>query len=299
MAVDQIRRGMSGDIRTQLDHPEIAQALQQGDIAEIMRALPSGVTRADIEEYLKHRFLLLDQALFQNTQIKADAASIPPPDWKRDLPPVNAAHRLDDADGRLLFSMLKHGRAAKNLDPEVDPNVQAQQDVEKMGNETLQMVGDHAQQYDDFANYIQDQVFTTQLRLQMESKRSELREEFQKIVAAMRAGQIQPEFVLLALAKVQSSEQGVLFSQLGQRVMHVSQEQSDVAKSISAVDASNAGAFEMKKLQIGQMSNDMNQMMSMMQRTAQGIDSILSTAKSQIEEYNRTKGELIRRIAVS
>ena len=99
------------------------------------------------------------------------------------------------------------------------------------------------------------------------------------------------------MAKAQISEQGFIFSQLGRKMMSLNSEQSAIAKSIGAIDPSNVGEFEVRKQKMGEMGISINQIMQQMQRSTQNIESVMSSSKSMLEEYNRTKLDIIRKVA--
>lgn len=293
MAVDQIRRPQI-DLQTHLQDPRVEEALRHGDIHKVIEALPSGVTTRDIEDFLKQRFVVLDQALLQNVQIKADAGSLPPPDPVADFLPIQSENTLSEEDQELLARMLGGARAAE-IAPE--QAAAAGEDIQAYGDELIGMVASHQQERDEFLTHIENAIFDAQLTQDLRAKRDELREELRRIFAMVKAGTIAPEFAIIALAKVQAAERGFLFTILGKQLMHVNQEQSKIAQSFYGEQ--ELGGLEVKKHEIAEKSQSMQQILSTMQKLTQDIDGLISTAKSQVEEYNRTKMELIRRASVS
>jgi hypothetical protein len=310
MAMDQIHRGAGATMRPHLDSPDVAEALKHGDISKIIKALPAGVTRAEIEEYLKQRFVVLDQGLFQNVQIKADFASVPPPHSVKNILPMDSANALTEDETQYFRGMLGIGKAAvvgqgKAVeDPDAVPQTdveKAQEDVAQFSNELLSTIRDRMQDRDEFNDQLEKQIFNVQLNMELLNKRHELKEELRRIIDLMKRGAIQPEFVLVALTKVQVSEQGLIASQMGRRMMNINEEQKTIAESIQGInvgDPGQVGEFEMKKLELQQSSMSMNMIMQNMQRAVQQVDTALSVGKSMLEEYTRTKGELIRAVRI-
>ncbi|MBI4237179.1 MAG: hypothetical protein HY696_02020 [Deltaproteobacteria bacterium] len=315
MAIDQIRRPGVDTMGSHLDHPQVVEALKSGNIHEVMKVLPAGVTREDIEEYLKQRALVLDQVILQSTQIKADDATVPAPTPAM-IAPIQAQAALGEEDRQLLRAVLGTGRGAEALTGKADsalpeeggatgdggdatgqgaPN-QALDDVLGYGEDLLGRVDADAKEYEAFIAKLEDQIFNMQLGQQLQARREELRADLQRIIAMMKEGLIEPEFVLIALCKVRSSEQGLLFTQTGQRLMRVNEEQQAIAKEIAGTK--DYGTMEISRQQMAEKSMSMQQLSGTMQRIAQNIDSLLGTTKGMIDEYAKTKMELIRRIAV-
>ncbi|MBI4367019.1 MAG: hypothetical protein HY543_09395, partial [Deltaproteobacteria bacterium] len=112
MAIDGIKRDLGADVKPRLVHPDVLEALRKGNIQEILQALPAGVTKQDVEEYLKQQWMALDQGLLQNTQIKADAGAIPPVTMEEMLP-MAAEYQLTEEDRALLQQGLGIGKAGK------------------------------------------------------------------------------------------------------------------------------------------------------------------------------------------
>ncbi|MBI2343198.1 MAG: hypothetical protein HYV02_02495 [Deltaproteobacteria bacterium] len=314
MAIDHIHRGPDATMRPHLNDPQIVEALKFGDIHKILQALPSGISKADLEEYLKQEWVVFDQGLLQNLQIKADAGSMPPPDLVKHVLPIDDAHTLMPEEHHLLTeffgvgqaAVMASGASAKGADlpeggapvaPPTDADL-AQQDAEQFGQSLLETIGDRMEERDEFLHHIENEIFNTQLTNELLAKRDEIRREFRRIIDLMRRGLVQPEFVLVALTKVQVMESGVLVSTEGRKLMHLSEEQSRIAESIQSLDPSSVGDFEMKKQQMAEQSLSMNMIMQNIQRAAQNMDTALSRGKSMLEEYNRTKLEVIRRVAV-
>lgn len=298
-----------------LDHPQVVEALKSGNINEILKALPVGVTREDIEEYLKQRALVLDQVILQNTLIKADDATIPAPTPAMIAAP-QAGALLGEEDRQLLRALLGTGRGAESMSGKADSALpeeggttgdggdatgqgasnQALDDVLGYGDDLLNKVDVNAKEYEDFIKKMEDQIFNLQLGQQLQSRREELRQDLQRIIALMKEGLVEPEFVLIALCKVRSSEQGLLFTQTGQRLMRVNEEQGAIAREIAGTK--DYGTIELARQKMAEKGISMQQLSGTMQRIAQNIDSLLGTTKGMLDEYNRTKMELIRRVAV-
>lgn len=318
MSVDQIQR-RNIDLSAHLNNPQVEDALRHGDIKKIMLALPAGVTRKDIEEYLKQRFVLLDQSIMQNTAIKSDFGAMPPPDLIENMIPVNKANAFSEEDALLLRELIgadpttnkksmsgakaasiEGFRAAEGDGDVIDPESEAAEalaDLTQYGEDLMDMVTQHQEERDQFMIDLDNQIFNTQLNIDLQKKSAELRKELQRIMSLIKSGKIAPEFAIIALAKIQQSDRGFKFALLGKQMMHVNQEQARVAESLYG-EKTPAG-FESAKLEINELSMSMSQITGSMQQLTQEIDSIISTSKSMLDIINTTKLELGRHLSVS
>lgn len=313
MAVDHIRRGPDANMRAYLDgarfDPQLEEALRKGDVDKILQALPAGITRDDIEEYLKHRAVILEQVVLQNYQIKADEGAVPPPSPVDDLLPIDAGNALSVEDRQYLQAALGLSGDDSSADSQHSwKGAQVLRAGDTDQQEAADAINQHADDVHEFVSEslegdqellleVQNQIFNIQLTMELQSKRAELRKELDRIIALMRSGMIDPEFVLVALAKVQVSERGTIFTQLGRKAMHINEEQSRLAREIGVKDG--LGGIETTKVKMQKETVNLNQVISSMNKVTQDIDSIFSMTKTLLEEYTRTKLELIRRAAVS
>lgn len=313
--IDGIKRGVESEIKPRLDqHPEVLDALRKGNVHDVLKALPSGVTKADVEEYLRHRWAVLDQGLFQNSQIKSDEFSVPPVTME-DIPAMAAENALTAEEQNLLKQGLGGFKAAK-----VSRSMKGGKFADDAGAETKgpapvsgaatggvgeeqlgAMIESDLAELDSFMIDIQNKIFEAQLTQELESRRAELKKKLQEIMALFRAGLILPEFVLIALAKVQISERGLLVTQYGQRTMHTSQEQSRIAKDIDKLgsDPTKWGKLEVMRQQMGEKTLHLQQFAQMMQKISQDIESIFAFAKGAGESIRETKRGMQRNIGAA
>lgn len=310
MAVEGIKRGLDTEIKPRLDHPEVLDALRRGNVQDVIRTLPSGVTKAEVEEYLKHQWVVLDQGLLQNVQIKAEPGAVPPVTMD-DMLPMSADHSLTPEERALLqqgLGMYKAAAVGKGAglgdgkaagDTKGPVKVGSSQATGGVGAEQLTgMVEDHLAEFNAFMNEIQDKILEVQMTMEMESRKHELQKETQRIISLFRSGQMDPEYVLIALAKVQISQRGLLFTQYGRRMMHANDVQSRIAKEIGNVgaDPTKWGGLEVARHKMAEQSMNMQQYTSMLQKLTQDIEAIFGFAKGASESIINTKKEIVRHI---
>lgn len=299
MAVDQIHRGLDSTIRPRLDHPEVAEAIKHGDIHKILQALPSGVTRADIEDYLKQRGVVFQQGLLQNVQIKADEASLPPPDFVKNVLPIDDANALTDDDRDLLadyFGGSSKAAVSAKAAPEATDADKADAESQAFGQGLLETVEERTKHREEFLFELEQAAFNLQLTNELQSKRDELREELRRIFRLVKERKIAPEFAIVALTKTQVMEAGLIMTVQGKQLMNVNDQQRRVAESIQGLDAGNVGDFEMKKHEMSSLGMDMQRIMQNIQTAMQKVSTADGTGKSMLDDYMRTRADLLRNV---
>lgn len=296
MVIDQIHRGLDSTIRPRLDHPEVAEAIKHGDIRKILQALPAGITRADIEDYLKQRCLVLEQGLLQNVQIKADEASLPAPDLAKHLLPIDEANALTDEDRALLADYFGgSGKAATAARGAQEDASEAVAEAQAFGQELIGTIDERIKQRDEFLFELEQAAFHLHLSQEMQSRQQELREELQRILHLVKEKKIAPEFALVALTKISVMESGLIMATQGKLLMNASDEQTRIAQSIQALDASNVGAFEMKKLELSQTTTSMGEIQQVIQMAMQKVQTAEGVCNSMLGDYFRTQMDLRRK----
>src|SRR3989344_3966819 len=75
------------------ENPEIVEALKYGDINEVMRKLPQGVTAKDVEIYLASQARSWQANIIQEQRYEVMGA-IPEPDKARDFGHINIGNQM-------------------------------------------------------------------------------------------------------------------------------------------------------------------------------------------------------------
>lgn len=298
MSVDRLHRGPHSDIRARIEaaaDPKLQEALRKGDVNEIRAALPAGITLREIEEYLRFQSVDLEYGIVKNHLIKADEGSIPAPSYEKDFLPMDSQHALDAGDLQMIgMSKMAMSSAGKGADTDSEGSSAA--DIfYQMGEEQIAMTEAELAEYTEFEKKIEDHLFDVQLNNQLIAKRDELRNELRRIINLMKQGIVQPEFVLIAMAKAQIGERGMMFTQTGKRIMRINEEMSALAQEIGKKD--DLGGIEVTKEKMRTKATDMQMLVGNMQKLTQGINSIFDQTKSSLDVISNTKLEIIRHTA--
>ncbi len=301
MAVDQIHRGIDATIRPRLDHPQVAEALKHGDIHKILQALPSGVTRADIEDYLKQRCAVFQQGLVQNVQIKADESSMPPPNPAKHILPMDEANTLTEHDRELMADFFAVGkaaisaRAADDIAPGADAE-HAQQQTQAFGQNLVETIDERVKAREEFLFKLEQAAFNVHLTQELQSRQHEIREELRRIFTLVKQRKIKPEFAVVALTKAHVMESGLIGTICGMQLKNVSEQQSRVAQSIQGVDATQIKDYEMKKVEMQNLGLEMGSIQQNITMAYQRVQTLEGQGKSMLDEYARTRADLTRNV---
>lgn len=311
MALDQIRRP-NETIRPLLDNTQVQEALDRGDINEVMRSLPAGVTKDEVLDYLKSQHRLYQEQILQEYEIKAAEGTVPPP-TVGDFNDYNPQYQMAPGDDEALFAGFggkavmtgKFGEDGADPGPGGDPSASPPpvdpmvDDVKKFGGDILALAKEHLKDYEGFADMVGDKIFELQLNLEMASKNNELKKFARRLVALVKSGQADPIAVILGLAKIKVERNGLHFVHLGRRMYRANMKSrmaTDLVKEGSATG--NLGIMEEgRQLQRG-LGTDMTMLTSTMQKVVQDIQGTIGFAKGAIEEIRQGQRQLISKISL-
>lgn len=115
-----------------------------------------------------------------------------------------------------------------------------------------------------------------------------------------KAGVIGPEFVLIALAKVNLAKNGVIFSWLSKKAFGINEMMSRASEELyemGAGDPSYFSTLQQVQAKTREGSFQMNIITGDMQKVMQNISTTLETVHGIMGEINRTRREIITKIA--
>ncbi|MBN2250700.1 MAG: hypothetical protein JW724_01320, partial [Candidatus Altiarchaeota archaeon] len=96
-------------------------------------------------------------------------------------------------------------------------------ELEEMAQGTLD-------EWEGFMGDLWSQVLDAQMLKDYEARMGEIKQEVQRIITLAKEGKIGPEFVLIALAKVNVTKNGVLFSWLSKKAFGINEQMSRAAE---------------------------------------------------------------------
>ncbi len=291
------------DAKVKAEKQRIIEELRHGNIHEIF-ARETKFKITDFTDFFSNQWKNFKGQIVQDAEIKASEANYPPPDINN-FPPHHEGTSISPEEGELLSGsmndFLQSGtgagkfKAATVGEGAVEGAPLLPEEISGMAQGTLG-------EWDQFLEDTWGTIFDAQLTAEMQRKMGEIKQEVQRIITLAKQGKIGPEFVLIALAKVNATRNGVLMSGLGKKMFHINQGISDVANELNTLSPSDPRYFGM--MQVGREktrdgSFQLNLLTQDMQKVMQDIASTMEFVHSAMGEINRTRREIITKVSAT
>lgn len=299
MAVEGIHTQISREtpLRPTLEQPELVEQLRHGNIYDILKT--PGVNRRDIEEYLASQWKLFQNQIRQDYQVYESEGTIPAPDLHTDFANHNVTLEMTSQDRQFLS---QEQRQLQNYQPIVDGAKGVQLRARAMhaglphevsappgpGQEIAAIAEGALQEWENFFGELQNKVMDAQMFQQMAAKGEELNREIQRIISLVMSGQADPEYVLIAAAKSNMAQNGVLFSWKGKKIMRLNEQMNSFAKELFQMDPNDQGYFrelQMSQAQTRSASTQMQMEMMDIQKYAQNITTTIEFASNAVRTF--------------
>ncbi len=282
--------------RAQALDPELVEALNKGNIFEVI-ASHSDFKIEDFQQFFASQWREWAGSIVQDNPIKSNSASVPAPNIS-DFPMHHKNAGLGEQDiasigESLNLSLNSMASKALNVGSE---NALPQGDT-PMGIAELESMADGTMdEWQEFMNDTWNSVFDMQMMREYQSKMGEVESELKRLIALAKDGRIGVEFVLIAMAKVNSTKNGVLMSWLGKKTTHINESLQRVSEDLHTLDPSDPryyGEMQLAQSETRDKSYQLNLLMADMQKLMQNISSVMDQVHGMLGEINRTKREII------
>lgn len=302
-----IKRAGEGDVKLPLDNPAVLDALQRGNIQDVHKILADyGLTVEDFEQFAANQHSKYLSNIVQADPLYEGESSIPPPELA-EFPGFDMSSSFSEADSQLAADMILNGMEAKYSSGKVaaigkaavSGKASAQGKSSGVSKEDIEAHINDANSL--WTDILEPKLVEAQFAQQLQAKSAELENELQKILAMVRSGQIDdPAIVILALTKVNVEKNGLIFTQLGQKVQRYNEQSNKIIETLknsgtSATDTATVMAAQQDLKAVGLntqfLINDMNSV-------TQYITTAMNFGKSSLDAFHSTKMEIIRKIAV-
>lgn len=290
------------EIQADLARLEMAEALRTGNVYEVMRKLPAGLTIRDFENYMNDQWKAWKSQIIQDYQIYQSEAAVGEPKLQ-DFPLHNTSAVIEPAAGKELLkglnaslykaSTLKADETGAGTAEGTGQTAASPEDIQGIAEGTLG-------EWQDFTNQMWNQIFDAQMMQDYQSKMGEIQKEVQRIISLAKSGQIDPEFVLIALAKVNVTKNGVLMTWLGKKASNVNESMNRIASDLSKIPTSDPQYYA--QMQTAQSktrdgSFQLQMLVSDLQKVMQDVAGVLEQVHGYIGEINRTRREIITKLS--
>ncbi len=156
-------------------------------------------------------------------------------------------------------------------------------------------------EWDQFKEDMWGQIFDAQMSQDYQKRMGEINAEVQKILSMVKSGAIEPEYALIALAKVNSTKNGCLMTWLGKKAFHINESLckiSDELKNTSPSSSSYYGLLQESQSKTRDGSFQLNLLVQDMQKVMGDVAGTLEFVKSFLSEVGRHRREIATKFAV-
>ena len=306
--VDAVRPGriQEKEIQADLAKMEMVEALRHGNVYEVLKRLPTGLSIRDFEEYMSDQWRTFKSQIVQDYQVYETEGAVSEPRYS-DFPVHSEGSALGSGEGgeflKGMMASLGKGsfKAATVKADETQAGSTEGADSGEMSYEELVgtaegTLGD----WEDFTTEMWGQIFDAQLVQDYEKKMGEIQRDVQRIIAMAKSGQADPEYVLIALAKVNVTKNGCLMTWLGKKAFMSNEQMNRVASDLRTVSPSDP-QYSARVMDAQSKTRDgsfqMQLLMTDMQKVMQDVAGVLEQVHGMIGEINRTRREIITKVA--
>ncbi len=296
--VDPVRTGriQEKEIQSDLSRLELAQALREANIWEVRAKLPSNVTIRDFENFMGDQWKAWKSQIMQEYQVYETEGAVTEPSI-RDFPVHSEGSSLSSGEGGefLKGMMASLGRGAGKAATAEGEGAASLEELSDMAEGTLG-------EWDAFTNDMWGQIFDAQMVQDYQQKMGEIQSEVQRIIAMAKAGQIDPEYVLIALAKVNVTKNGCLMTWLGKKAFMTNETMTRIADELKKTPTSDP-TYTSRMYDVQSRTRDgayQLQMLTMdMQKVMQDVAGVLEQVHGFMGEINRTRREIIQKFTAT
>ncbi len=224
---------------------------------------------------------------------------------------VAKAQQGAEAGGEGAGGKLTSGAGYKAEDLGIGPEVDAAAATGETGTGTTgdgttagpgarEMAGATLDEWEQFQSDMWGQIFDAQFQQDYQKRMGEIKAEVQKILSMVKSGQIEPEFALIALAKVNATKNGCLMTWLGKKASHINESLNKISNDLASTSPSSPEYYAQLQNAQGQTrdgSFQLNLLVSDMQKVMQDVAGTLEFVHSFLGEVSRHRREIATKFA--
>ncbi len=282
-------------LRVEEDLRKVIEDLRHGNIHEVLAK--TKIPKAEIHKFFSDQWRQWQSQIIQNYETYAAQGSIPEP-VEMEFNSSNPDNAFTEAESTILLDgLLGTSKASVVKSAEGVEGVEGQPlslaELEQMAEGTLD-------EWESFMGDLWSQVLDAQMLKDYEARMSEIKQEVERLITLAKEGKIGPEFVLIALAKVNVTKNGVLFAWLGKKAFGINEQMSRAAEELQGMSATDADYFgTLQRVQAGtrEGSFQLNIITGDMQKVMQDVSSTLESVHGMIGQINQTRREMITKLS--
>lgn len=301
------------DARVEEGMRQFIESVRHGDITKAL--LQTEIPKSEIQKFFKNQWLQWHAQIIQESEAYAQRGMQPEPQITQ-FPPSNPNNSMTQDQGKSLLASLLEAKAAILQTPgsegegEVEAGTAAGEtgtelpdDAEPYSLSDLEGIAEGTlDEYEAFMGDIWSSVLDAQMVKDYNAKMAEIQGEVRKLIAMVKEGKVGPEYVLLALAKVNVTKNGVLFSWLGKKAFGLNEQMTRASEDLQGMSVTDTGyTAELTRVQDATRSGSyqLNQVTQEMQKVMQNVSSTLESVHGMIDSINRSRREIISHYRLS
>jgi ribosomal protein L17 len=286
-------------MRVEDDVRKVIEDLRHGNIHEVLAK--TKIAKGEIHKFFSDQWRQWQSQIIQNYETYASQSSIQEP-MEAEFNSSNPDNAFTEAESAMLLegllgaskaSVTKSAGKSEGLaeGDEAPPLTAAE--LEQMAEATLD-------EWEGFMGELWSQVLDAQMVKDYEARMSEIKQEVERLITLAKEGKIGPEFVLIALAKVNLTKNGVLFAWLGKKAFGINEQMSRAAEELqgmSPTDPSYFGSLQRVQASTREGGFQLNILTGDMQKVMQDVSSTLESVHGMMSVINQTRREMISKLA--
>ncbi len=294
-------------IRMEEDLRKTIEDLRHGNIHEVLAK--AKIPKAEIHKFFAQQWSEWQSQIIQNYETYASEGSIPDPKTS-DFNQTDSGNSFKPGDGALfLDGMFGTGKAAvvskdaaavevegEGVDAELSEGAEGPMTLDELE----QAAEGTLDEWEGFMGEMWSTVLDAQMMRDYEARMSEIKAEVQRILALAKEGKIGVEFVLLALAKVNLTKNGVLFSYLGKKAAGLNEQINSASEELSNMSTSDpnyTATLTQTQAATREGTYQLNIVTGDMQKVMQNVASTLESVHGMMGEINRTRREMVTKLS--
>ena len=273
-------------VKAALDNPEVVEALKHGDIREVLRKLPSGVTARDVEDYLATQSRIFQNRIVQDYEIYAGPWMVDEPNLERDFGHLGKAQTVKmtpEEQQEFRQTADRHFKATSSASGGSDSDEPT--DIFSLAQGNLDA-------FDQTMSDMNERIFETQTQMQFQKNHAENDKKIREIIAMVKEGKIEPEFIMIAITKSYMADNGTLFVGWGRKLMKLNDEMNQISKDLYKKDLGGLGGardLQMAQSKLRDKGVTMQQLQFGIQDACQKIAGQFEMANSLIRTVDQAR----------
>jgi len=301
------------DLKAEQERMEVIEALRHGNIYEVF-SKSKNFKIGDFADFFANQWKGFKSQIVQDQEIKSSEGSFYEPEMNQ-FPMHHKGAGITPEEGQMLGqdladALLKGQVGGGKAKTAAGGKFKAQTAGEEFSSDLVgdELLPDELASFaegtlEDYQQFLEDTwttIFDQQFMADYESRMGEIKQEVQRIITLAKQGAIGPEFVLIALAKVNATKNGCLMTWLGKKAFHVNESINKVSEDL--YDMSTADPQYYAELQLAQNKTregglQLNLLTQDMQKVMQDVAGTMEFVHSFLGELNRTRREIITKVA--